>query len=151
MIKTTMANWAITNMRKMQTQERAMTEATPLRRSDFPAALNFGPRKAATNRWSSCKGYRGESRHAIRLVRRLWLLLLGCAFHGYGQGLPEPNLVMYGRVLNIRSNVNLRLAYGTLSCTFQPTGGGSPIAATTQLQTSTTSFPIFSIFPAKRR
>ena len=50
-----------------------------------------------------------------------------------GQGIPEPSLVMYGRVLNISSNANLRLGYGTLSCTFQPAGGGGAITASTVL------------------
>jgi hypothetical protein len=50
-----------------------------------------------------------------------------------GQGIPEPSLVMYGRVLNVRSNANMRLGYGTLTCTFQPAGGGNPVTASTVL------------------
>src|ERR1051325_5672622 len=36
---------------------------------------------------------------------------------------------MYGTVLNITSNANLRLGYGTLTCVFRPAGGGSSITA----------------------
>ncbi len=72
--------------------------------------------------------------HGCRPSRLLWLLLLaGAPCGGSAQGIPEPDLVMYGRVLNISSNINLRLGYGTLTCAFLPLGGGTPITATTQL------------------
>jgi hypothetical protein len=37
--------------------------------------------------------------------------------------------VMYGAVLNVTSNANLRLGYGTLTWVFQPVGGGAAITA----------------------
>ncbi len=49
------------------------------------------------------------------------------------QGIPEPDLVMYGTVLNVTSNANLWLAYGTLTCVFHPVGGGNAITASTTL------------------
>ena len=68
------------------------------------------------------------------------LKVLGCvavvclvALRGAGQGIPEPDLVMYGTVLNISNNANLRLGYGTLTCVFRPVGGGSPITASASL------------------
>jgi hypothetical protein len=48
---------------------------------------------------------------------------------GFAQGIPEPDLVMYGTVLNVRSNANLRLGYGTLTWVFQPVAGGASITA----------------------
>jgi hypothetical protein len=64
----------------------------------------------------------------------IWTLLLGCtASLAPAQGIPEPNLVMYGRVLNITSNANLRLGYGTLTCVFRPADGGNPITASASL------------------
>src|SRR5215468_6799983 len=61
------------------------------------------------------------------------LLLAADAWRASGQGIPEPSLVMYGRVLNINGNADLRLAYGTLSCTFLPSGGGNPVTASALL------------------
>jgi hypothetical protein len=59
-----------------------------------------------------------------------WILLFGSmASLGMAQGIPEPDLVMYGSVLNVRSNADLRLGYGTLTCTFRPLGGGNSITA----------------------
>ncbi len=37
---------------------------------------------------------------------------------------------MYGAVLDVTNNANLRLGYGTLTWVFQPTGGGTAITAT---------------------
>ena len=48
-------------------------------------------------------------------------------------GIPEPDLVLYGAVINTRSNANLRLGHGTLTWTFEPLGGGSPIVVRTDL------------------
>src|SRR4051812_24970247 len=63
----------------------------------------------------------------------IWTLLGCTASLGVAQGIPEPSLVMYGTVLNIRSNANLRLGYGTLTCLFRPVGGGSSITASAAL------------------
>src|SRR5689334_1842583 len=68
----------------------------------------------------------------VCLGRLLWLTAV-TAISAAGQGIPEPSLVMYGRVLNITSNANLRLGYGSLTCTFRPSGGGSAIAASAVL------------------
>jgi hypothetical protein len=60
----------------------------------------------------------------------VWTFLLSCfASIGFAQGIPEPDLLMYGTLLNITSNANLRLGYGTLTCVFRPVAGGSPITA----------------------
>src|SRR5262249_4808396 len=71
--------------------------------------------------------------------RQVWstLILLigwdGVALSARGQGIPEPDLVMYGTVLNVLSNANLRLGYGTLSCVFRSSAGGAPVTASTTL------------------
>src|ERR1051325_5234727 len=49
------------------------------------------------------------------------------------EGIPEPDLVMYGAVRNVRSNANIRIGYGTLTWVFQPTNGGAPITLSTTL------------------
>ena len=80
----------------------------------------------------------------------LWLLLAGGVFRATAQGIPEPSLVMYGRVLNISSNANLRLGYGTLLCTFQPAGGGSAIIASTVLTNINNQFSYILRIPCER-
>ena len=49
------------------------------------------------------------------------------------EGLPEPDLVMYGVVRNVRSSANIRIGYGTLTWVFQPTNGETPIVLSTIL------------------
>jgi hypothetical protein len=56
---------------------------------------------------------------------------------------------MYGRVLNISSNANLRLAYGTLSCTFQPPGGGGAVTASTLLTNINNQFSYILRIPCE--
>src|SRR5215471_7246137 len=85
----------------------------------------------------------------IRPARFLWPLLLLGVSCGHGQGIPEPGLVMYGRVLNVTSNANLRLGYGTLSCTFQPLGGGSPVTASTLLTNINNQFSYILRIPCE--
>ena len=80
----------------------------------------------------------------------LWLLLASGALRATGQGIPEPSLVMYGRVLNVTSNANLRLGYGTLSCTFQPVGGGNTITASTILTNINNQFSYILRIPCER-
>src|SRR2546426_358270 len=80
----------------------------------------------------------------------IWTLFLGCtASFGMAQGIPEPNLVMYGTVLNIRSNANLRLGYGTLTCVFRPAGGGSLITASASLTNINNQFSYILRIPCE--
>jgi hypothetical protein len=79
----------------------------------------------------------------------LWPLLVVGVNCGQGQGIPEPSLVMYGRVLNVNSNANLRLGYGTLACTFQPSGGGSPVTASTLLTNINNQFSYILRIPCE--
>jgi hypothetical protein len=51
----------------------------------------------------------------------------------FAQGIPEPDLVMFGLVLNVNSNADIPEGYGTLSWTFQPAGAGVPIHASSIL------------------
>jgi hypothetical protein len=64
------------------------------------------------------------------------LFLLNAA----GQGISEPDLVMFGKVVNVTSNANLRLGYGTLNWVFQPLTGGSPVSVTTVLSNINNQF-----------
>jgi len=63
----------------------------------------------------------------------LVLLVAFTASKAVAQGIPEPDLVMYGTVLNVRSNANIPLGYGTLSWSLQPAAGGSPVSISTAL------------------
>lgn len=70
---------------------------------------------------------------AAKASWKAWGCLAGVclfAWGGAGQGIPEPDLVMYGAVLNVTNNANLRLGYGTLTWVFQPLGPGPAITAT---------------------
>jgi hypothetical protein len=56
---------------------------------------------------------------------------------------------MYGTVLNVRSNANLRLGYGTLTWLFQPVGGGPSIAATGTLTNINNQFSYILRIPCE--
>ena len=84
------------------------------------------------------------------------LKVLGCvavasllASSAVGQGIPEPDLVIYGTVLNVRSNANLRLGYGALTWVFQPVGGGSAITATGTLTNINNQFSYILRIPCE--
>src|SRR5437868_4030858 len=72
------------------------------------------------------------NRHYSRVLVCL-LIFGGPPSRGFAQGIPEPDLILYGVVKNIQNNANLRLGYGTLNWVFQPTSGGNPITVSTTL------------------
>jgi hypothetical protein len=83
---------------------------------------------------------------------RVWgCLALVCLFagRGAGQGIPEPDLVMYGAVLNVTSNANLRLGYGALTWVFQPVGGGPAITASGTLTNINNQFSYILRIPCE--
>jgi hypothetical protein len=51
------------------------------------------------------------------------------------QAIPEPSLIMYGRVWNPIAGPSSRVTAGTLTWTIQPTGGGNSMILTQQLST----------------
>ncbi len=61
------------------------------------------------------------------------LLALALPLSSRGGGLPEPELVLYGTILDVSGGAKVRLTVGTLSWTFQPAGSGKPLAATAVL------------------
>ena len=48
-------------------------------------------------------------------------------------GIPEPDLVLYGTITQVSGNQSARLTVGGLTWIFQSTGGGQPVIATTTL------------------
>jgi hypothetical protein len=62
----------------------------------------------------------------------LALLLVTAARPLQAEGIPEPDLVIYGVVRNLAAGGS-RMSFGTLSWVFQPSGGGPPISLTTTL------------------
>jgi hypothetical protein len=75
-----------------------------------------------------------------RLLRRSFrLLVLASAIEwGVGdlecQGIPEPDLVMYGVVRDVSGEESVRVTAGELAWTFQPSGGGPSIEVGAALQ-----------------
>jgi hypothetical protein len=63
----------------------------------------------------------------------LALLLGGPAVGSLSAGIPEPDLVWYGRVLTVAGGNTVRLTTGTLTWQVVPPGGGAPWVLTTQL------------------
>jgi hypothetical protein len=57
----------------------------------------------------------------------------GLVFGVRGQGIPEPDLVLYGTVVNVWNGANVRVIDGNLTWTYQPAGAGSPTLASTTM------------------
>lgn len=49
----------------------------------------------------------------------------------WADGIPEPPIVVYGKMLD--NTTGARLIFGTLTWTWQPVGGGDPVVSTTTL------------------
>jgi hypothetical protein len=69
---------------------------------------------------------------ALVLQGLIILLFIQCARSG-AQAIPEPNLIMYGRVWNPLAGPSGRVTAGALTWAIQPTGGGNSIILTQQL------------------
>ncbi len=65
------------------------------------------------------------------------------------EGIPEPGLVLYGEVRNTAGGQNIRLTSGTLTWSFQPTGGGNPVTVTTPLTNVHDQFSYVLIVPCE--
>ncbi len=65
------------------------------------------------------------------------------------EGIPEPDLVMYGQIVNISGNPYVRVGYGTLTWEFQPVGGGPPIIASTTLTNINNRFSYIMRIPCE--
>jgi len=68
---------------------------------------------------------------------RRWCLYFGVAAllssGAMAQGIPEPDLIIYGIIRNTNGVPPIRLGYGTLRWVFQPQGGGPAVVATSLL------------------
>lgn len=63
----------------------------------------------------------------------LMLMVLMLPVSLRGGGLPEPDLVLYGTIRDVSGGLNVRLTAGTLSWTFQTTGGATVVVRTANL------------------
>lgn len=72
-------------------------------------------------------------RRQRRSVLAISLLLGGLAAGPLRAGIPEPDLVWYGKVMTVVGGNTVRLTTGTLSWRLDPPGGGTPWVITTQL------------------
>jgi hypothetical protein len=62
-------------------------------------------------------------------------------------GIPEPPIVIYGQVLD--NNTGARITSGTLTWTWQPAGGGSPVVITTTLTNINDQFSFVIFVPCE--
>jgi hypothetical protein len=76
----------------------------------------------------------------LRLPVMLVILLVQI-FRASSQGIPEPNLIFYGRLWNPVGGPFSSITTGTLIWTLQPTSGGSPVVVTNLLSSL---YPPFS-------
>ena len=77
----------------------------------------------------TCHIMRGVLGIGLKGGSRLIAFLAVSASQVIGQGIPEPDLVLYGTVVNVRNNANIPLGYGPLTWIFQPLAGGAAITA----------------------
>ena len=61
-----------------------------------------------------------------------FLVAAASATPALAAGIPEPDIIMYGLVTNVRDGANIRLGHGQLTCTLQP-ATGLPIVVTATL------------------
>lgn len=64
-----------------------------------------------------------------RVVAGAIALSLGLGNLAWGDGIPEPSLVLYGAVSDPSAG-GARISYGTITWAFVPVGGGAPVIAT---------------------
>ena len=89
--------------------------------------------------------------YKVKLLTGLIVTNAACWFASAGSsgGIPEPDLVMYGKVINTSSNANLRLGYGELNWSFQPIGGGTAITGSTILTNINNQFSYILHIPCE--
>lgn len=77
----------------------------------------------------------------------VWLLAAGCS--AWAEGIPEPNLVLYGEVRNATDGS--RVTRGTLAWTFKPAGGGQTIHANVELTNVLGQFSYVLFLPCETK
>lgn len=63
----------------------------------------------------------------------LLFAVLACAGSASASGIPEPSLILYGKVLNQFNGATTRLTHGDLKWTFKPLAGGAWVTVTNRL------------------
>jgi hypothetical protein len=126
------------------------TRAINLPGASVPPKYLAGEMRSGEPRTSRRKPEGGWA--TARAASKLWggiAVVCLFAWRGAGQGIPEPDLVMYGAVLNVTNNANLLLGYGTLTWLFQPLGGGPAIRATGTLTNINNQFSYILRIPCE--
>jgi hypothetical protein len=70
----------------------------------------------------------------LRIGFATWVTLAGLDLApARADGIPEPDLILYGTISQLSANQSTRLTLGTITWTFQPGGGGGPVAVSASL------------------
>ena len=91
------------------------------------------------------------SGRALQALASVALALLAYTPATFAQGIPEPSLVMYGVVRNTHPQDpdRLRMVFGSLTWTFQPTAGGAPITVSGALTNINDQFSYVLLVPCE--
>lgn len=76
---------------------------------------------------------KGTGQNGLRKLANCLAIICIASTTANADGIPEPDLVLYGTVTQVSGNQSTRLTAGTLTWTFQPTGGGQPVTVTSSL------------------
>lgn len=101
--------------------------------------MRFAPFHRATGRSPAASALAG------RLTILAWLLALVTG----SAGIPEPDLVWYGRVLNTSGGTPVRVVTGTLSWQIEPLAGGTPWTLSTRLTNINDQFSFLLRIPCE--
>src|SRR5262245_32478847 len=93
----------------------------------------------------------GKRQGSRLLVFCLVLLAAGCIGDVRAEGIPEPGVIFYGVVRNMSNGGDVRLTSGSLTWTFKPSTGGSPIVAFGHLQNINDQFSYVLQVPCETR
>lgn len=88
------------------------------------------------------------------IPQRVWIWPMLCLLgqletSALAQGLPEPGLIMFGKITDLEGHSSIRLGYGTLSWVLQPVDGSPAITVSTTLTNLNNEFSYALTIPCE--